>query len=129
MFLIFIQKVLDSAILNRHKIQSPSFLNRHKIQSPSLPQLKKKSLFASRGTLGMEYKHSRKSADLYGGNINRDYINQRLSIYRLYSVIVNIKLTEVWGYGVDSTGSNTPHFMGIVDTVMGPWVPKISLIS
>ena len=31
MFLIFIQKVLDSAILNTHKIQSPS-----------LPQLKKK---------------------------------------------------------------------------------------
>lgn len=65
MFLIFIQKVLDSAILNRHKIQSPS-----------LPQLKKKkSLFSSKRTLAMEYKHSQKSADLYGGNINRDYIS------------------------------------------------------
>jgi len=36
---------------------------------------KKKSLFSSKRTLAMEYKHSQKSADLYGGNINRDYIS------------------------------------------------------
>jgi hypothetical protein len=118
MFLIFIQKVLDSAILNRHKIKSPS-----------LPQLKKKYLFASRRTLGMEEKHSRKSADQYGGNINRDYISYRLNIYRPFSFIVNIKLSEVWVCGMDSTGSNTPRFMGIVDTVTGPRVPKISALS
>jgi hypothetical protein len=77
----------------------------------------------------MEHKRSRKSADQYGGNINRNYLSYRPRTYRTYSVIVNIKLSEVWGCGLDSTGSNTPYFMGIVDTVTGRRVPKISAIS
>jgi hypothetical protein len=77
----------------------------------------------------MKYKHSRKSAELYGGNINRVYTSHRLSIRRPNSLIVNIKQTEVWGCGLDSTGSNTAYFLGIINTVTGPRFPKISAIS